>query len=89
MAVPPSAKSAMASPLVLLVVVAGVVTLLALVGSGLGLWSSTRRLAGKVREVREELEPQIALVNDDVAVAQQELERVREAIDELKAGRDR
>lgn len=79
----------MSSPLVVLLVSLGVITLVALAGSALGLWSSTRRLSSSVREVRDELDPQIAVINDDVAVAQQELERVREAIDELKASRER
>lgn len=77
----------MPTPLVVLLVAAAAITLVALVGSAVGLWGSTRRLSRSVGSVRDDLAPRLQQVGDDVAVAQQELDRVRDAVDEWKDGR--
>ena len=79
----------MSTPLLVLLVVTAAVCVLGLVGAVWVLWGSARRLSGSVRAMRNELDPEIATINDDLAVARSELERIQEAVEDLKASRDR
>ncbi|MDX1511315.1 MAG: hypothetical protein R3249_08210, partial [Nitriliruptorales bacterium] len=79
----------LSTPLLVLLAVTAGTCVLALVGAVASLWGGARRLSGSVRSIRADLDPEIAAINDDLAVARGELERIQDAVDELRASRDR
>ena len=79
----------MSTPLLAVLVTAAAVCVLTLIGAVWGLWGSARRFGNSVQDMRTTREPEINTINDDLAVARSELERIQDAIDELKASRDR
>lgn len=66
-----------------------VVSVLGVIATIVVVSTHLKHLAGTLRTVREDLEPELARLREATEVARTELERVGDAADELSASRDR